>query len=134
MTAQGVATQASDREGGLSPAELRQQNHRFAHTGGVSQTSGQRGFLPAFLDQATGISYLARFPDGRPAPMHLLDGLPEELIQQRSHSGRVHSLKTSVVAGFLRRGRFFTREQAARALRLAERIHSLRQPAQQQSA
>jgi len=127
MTAQGIAAQSTDQERRLSPTELRRQNRHFANTGGVSQLSTGRGFLPAFLDQATGISYLARYPDGRPAPMHLLEGLPEELIQRRGHSGRVHSLKASVVAGFVRRGRFFTREQAARALRLAERIHCLRQ-------
>ena len=45
---------------------------------------------------ATGSIHLLRFADGRRAPIHLLDGLPKRLA--------------------LRRGRFYTREQAAMAM------------------
>lgn len=126
MKSQRTASEQIDQDGRLSPMELRRQNRRFANTGGISEQNANRGFMPAFLDRSTGHSYLARFADGRPAPMHLLEGLPEELIMQRDPGGRVHGVKDSVVAGFVRRGRFFTREQAARAMRLAQRIHQLR--------
>ncbi len=108
----------------LSTDTLRRQNVTFRGSGGVSEENRSSGFAPAFLDSETGNIYLARFADGRQAPMHLLDGLPNELIITRQSSGTVSAVKATVIAGFLRRRRFFTREQAARALCLAERIHA----------
>jgi len=92
---------------------LRRQNLAFKGTGGVSAGNRCRGFAPAFLDTETGGVYLARFADGRPAPVHVLDGLPRELIVSRDPDGRCRDVKRSVVAGFVRAGRFYTREQAA---------------------
>ena len=73
------------------------------------------GFRPAFYDRATDHAALARFADGRPAPMHLLDGLPDEWVVERDAAGRVRAIKESVIAGFIRNGWFYTREQAAAA-------------------
>lgn len=47
------------------------------------------------------------------APMHLLDGLPRELIRQRSASGRPIAVSRRLISGFERDGRFYTRAQAA---------------------
>ena len=88
------------------------QNRAFAGTPGVSQVNRRRGFLPGFLDRATGSVYLSRHADGRPATVHLLDGLPEELVVARTHSGQVAAIKGTVVAGFVHEGQFYTREQA----------------------
>ena len=107
----------------LTTGALRRQNVVFRGSGGVSEENRSSGFAPAFLDMETGNVYLARFADGRQAPMHLLDGLPQELVIARQDSGTVSAVKATVVAGFLRRSRFFTREQTARAMRLAQRIH-----------
>ena len=101
----------------LTPERLRRENSVFAGTGGVSQGNRSSGFLPAFYDAESGSVEVARFSDGAPAPMHLLDGLPEEWIQRQRPSGRVVAVKDSVVAGFLCQGRFYTREQAARAMK-----------------
>jgi hypothetical protein len=100
----------------LTTQTLKRQNLAFVGTGGVSQENRSAGFQAAFHDLASGRSALARFADGRPAPMHLLDGLPEEWVVQRDATGRVSAIKDTVIAGFLRNGRFFTREQAAAAL------------------
>lgn len=97
----------------LSTQVLRRQNLAFKGTGGVSAGNRSQGFAPAFLDTETGSVYLARFADGRPAPMHLLDGLPRELIVSRDAAGRCLAVKRSLVAGFVQAGRFYTREQAA---------------------
>lgn len=51
--------------------------------------------------------------DGRPAPMHLLEGLPPAVVTARDATGRVIALKSTVLAGFVRAERFYTREQAA---------------------
>jgi hypothetical protein len=100
----------------LTTETLRKQNLAFAGTGGVSEGNRSSGFRPAFHDLASGRTALARFADGSPAPMHLLDGLPGEWIVKRDASGRISAIKDSVIAGFVRNGLFYTREQAAAAL------------------
>ena len=74
------------------------------------------GFTPAFLDYATCTIYPSRFADGRAAPMHLRDGLPDEVVVSRSLLGRVLATKATLVAGFERGGFFYTRTAAARAI------------------
>ncbi len=96
----------------LSLARLREQNRRYRGSGGVSAGNRGAGFRPAFLDRGTGLVYLSRFPDGSPAPVHVLDGLPAELIVERSASGRVAAVRDTVVAGFIRDGRFLLRDEA----------------------
>ena len=98
----------------LTVTRLAAQNRRFEGTGGVSGENRTLGFLPAFADICTGAVYLSRFADGRLAPMHLLEGLPEKIVEQRGSGGRVTMIKDSVIAGFVRDGQFYTREQAAR--------------------
>jgi hypothetical protein len=92
---------------------LEQENRRYRNTGGVSAVNRSQRFIPAFCDSATGQAYRSRFADGRPAPIHLLDGLPESLVLERTSEGLVTAAKGSVIAGFLREGQFYTREQAA---------------------
>jgi hypothetical protein len=110
----------------MTPQELQDQNQRFEDTGGISKDNGALGFLPAFCDTQTGTVYLSRFRDGRLAPIHLLDGLPEELVIQHTPSGQVIVVKASVMAGFVYGGRFLTREQAAQAVREHDRSHPIR--------
>ena len=100
----------------MTPQRLMEQNRCFKGTGGVSQENCSGGFLPAFSDTRTGMVYLSRFADGRLAPMHLLDGLPAELIVSCNASGRVVATKDCIQAGFVRQGQFYTREQAALAV------------------
>jgi hypothetical protein len=81
-------------------------------TGGVSSENRSLGFRPAFQDTRTGETYPSTFADGRPAPFHLLDGLPEDLVLARDRYGRASRVIGSIVAGFLREGIFYTRAQA----------------------
>jgi hypothetical protein len=46
----------------------------------------------------------------------MMDGLPESLITARSASGRAAAVKRTVIAGFIKEGHFYTREQVASAL------------------
>ena len=92
---------------------LKTENQVFWGTGGRSEENRSICFRPAFMDMQTSLVYPSRFADGRPAPFHMLDGLPDEMVMARDVSGRVASIKTSVISGFLRMGRFFTREEAA---------------------
>ncbi len=104
------------RPAGLTAEALRRQNRVFRGTGGVSAGNRAQGFAPAFRDTRTGTVYRARFADGRPAPAHLLEGLPPALVVERDAGGRATALHAAVTAGFVRGTRFFTREQAALAM------------------
>ena len=99
----------------MNEQRLLQENAVHAGTGGVSRGNARMGFRPAFLDVATLTIYPSRFADGRPAPFHLLDGLPDEVVTDRLASGRAVAAKASVISGFERGGFFYTREAAARA-------------------
>lgn len=98
----------------VSPLSLQRENREFHNTGGRSEENRPLGFRPAFKDVASGVVYDSRFADGRPAPFHLLDGLPEEVVLERDSRGRVGRVKASIVSGFVLGGRFYTREEAAR--------------------
>jgi hypothetical protein len=100
----------------LTASLLHHQNLAFQGTGGVSAGNRAQGFTPAFLDTDTGIIHLARYADGRPAPMHLLEGLPSELFLSCGAAGESTAVKPSLIAGFIRTGLFYTREQAARCV------------------
>lgn len=100
----------------ITRKRMRRENLAFAGTGGISPVSRKASFEPAFRDDATGQVELSRYANGDLAPMHLLDGLPADWIIERDQDGRACALKASIVAGFVRDGEFYTREQAARAL------------------
>ena len=99
----------------MNKSTLREQNAAFIGTGGCSQVNSSLGFRPAFFDFATQTLYPSRFADGRPAPFHLLEGLPDEVIADRAPSGRVTSTRPTLMSGFERNGYFYTRTAAARA-------------------
>ena len=99
----------------MNETAIRKENVAFAGTGGRSEENRNLGFRPAFFDFGTQTIYLSRFANGRPAPFHMLDGLPEEVVVDRSPSGRVISAKATLISGFERNGFFYTRSAAARA-------------------
>jgi hypothetical protein len=97
----------------LTRNRIRRENLAFAGTGGVSPENRCRRFAPAFRDEVTGQVELSRYANGCIAPMHLIDGLPREWICDRDCQGRPAAVKATIIAGFVRDGRFYTREQAA---------------------
>jgi hypothetical protein len=99
----------------MNPELLRRENTFHIGTGGRSQENTSLGFRPAFLDFATQTIYPSRFADGRLAPFHLLDGLPDEVVVDRLACGRVTAAKATLISGFVRNGFFYTRTAAARA-------------------
>ena len=100
----------------LTVEVLKQENRVFRGTGAVSAECRGQAFRPAFRDTRTGLVYLSRYADGRPAPLHLLAGLPGELAVSRNGHGHVLAVDGAVVAGFVRDGLFYTRDEAARAI------------------
>ncbi|WP_432695903.1 hypothetical protein ACQUQP_15360 [Marinobacterium sp. YM272] len=86
----------------------------FRDSYGVSEHNAPFKFVPAFQDAVSGRVELSRFRDGRIAPFHTLDGVPEEWIVSRNKKGKVESVKASVVSGFLYQERFLNREEAVK--------------------
>lgn len=84
--------------------------------GGGSEAHPDLGFRAAFFDCATGSIYLSRHRDGRIASSHLLDGLPEEVVLVRTPCGGVAAAKSTLIAGFERKGFFYTRTAMSRAV------------------
>src|SRR6266446_4031456 len=78
----------------LTKISLALETAHYRGTGGVSENNRSLGFQPAFIDRETEIVHLSRFPDGRLAPCHLLDGLPPELVLARDEQGRVARVKS----------------------------------------
>ena len=76
----------------------------------------ETGFQPAFFDFLTQTIYISCFADGTPAPFHILEGLPRELIVDRARSGRVVSTKATLLTGYERNGYFYTVKSAERAI------------------
>lgn len=97
----------------MTALRLKEQNRIYGGTRGVSQGCRQQGFRPAFRDTTTGEIHLSVFADGRPAPVHVLDGLPRNWVLVRGGRDRVLAVKETIVAGFVRRGRFYTRGELA---------------------
>lgn len=97
----------------LDCSVLIEEECAFRGTGGISQENEAFGFRPAFKDTETNIVYLACFRNGRPAPIHVLDGLPGVVVQSRDTRGYVLEVKGTMVTGFVRDGIFYTRQEAA---------------------
>jgi hypothetical protein len=110
-----VVNRENDMTGGVSDVRLRLENLLFRGTGGRSEENRNLGFRPAFFDYATQRLYLSCYRNGLPAPVHLLHGLPDEVVCERAENGRVVHTKPTLVAGFVRNGFFYTRRAAARA-------------------
>ena len=108
-------------KGMMTELRLRKETETYRGTGGTSEEGRSRGFEPAFLDTETELVYPSCFADGRRAPCHLLDGLPDELVSERRMDGGVAAVKASLISGFVRYGRFYTRDEAAN-------LSSLEQP------
>ncbi len=111
-----TSSAATTGDAPLTADALRRENRIFGNCGGTSASNRNLGFVPAFLDTATNYVYRACFRNGQPAPVHLLDGLPADLVICQAEDGRVTAVKPSVISGFLRGNRFYTREQAAAAV------------------
>ena len=97
---------------------LEQETIAYQGSGGISDNNRSFGMRPAFRNNETGRVYPSRFADGRLAPIHLIDGLPDELVVARSAAGRVTSVKNSVQSGFTLNDCFYDRDEAARYLQV----------------
>jgi hypothetical protein len=92
---------------------VRTASDEYIGTCGESATAKKVKFLPAFRSSLDGRIERARFPNGQPAPMHLIGGLPQEWAVRCDLEGCVLEISEDIEAGFVRDDRFYTREEAA---------------------
>ena len=97
----------------MTPDTLKKENRHFKNTGGISQNNAHASFRAAFKDERTGEVHLSRFANGAVAPIHMLDGLPKQLVKSSTKDGRVVRARKTITSGFERMGEFFTRAEAA---------------------
>lgn len=97
----------------MTGLRLTEQNRIYRGTRAVSRGCRQLGYRPAFQDTTTGEIHLSAFADGRPAPVHILDGLPGSWVLARDRRERVLAVKDTVIAGFVHQGRFYTQGELA---------------------
>ena len=116
QAAEKLGEQKKKTRGILSRQLLRRENQAYAGTPGISQNNNGMGFVPGYCDTQTGETIISRFADGRPCPVHTLDGLPLSWVALRDASGRVLSAREGIIAGFILDGCFYTRAQAAEML------------------
>jgi hypothetical protein len=102
-----------DRHACLDRAMLKRENRAYGGGPGVSDGCREHDFKPAFLDQETGMVYLSRHPDGHVSSLHMLDGLPDEVVTARYANGTVSKAKNTLISGFLTGCTFYTRQEAA---------------------
>jgi len=66
------------------------------------------GFMPAFKNLHDEQVRLSQDHHGELSLMHLFDGLPESWIKEKDEKGAALTLKSEIIAGFLRNAEFYT--------------------------
>lgn len=74
------------------------------------------GFIPAFRHQQSGEIRLSLLENGDAASVHLIGGLPRHWLTDHGRGRPAYRLATGIIAGFVRKGRFYSRKQALASL------------------
>lgn len=97
----------------MTQERLELETEIYEDSGATSTHCRPYGFRPAFYDTQSRLIHMSRFSDGRLAPIHLLDGLPEQVVVARDSDGRIEAVKESIISGFEMYGRFYTRDEVS---------------------
>ena len=100
----------------LSQSQVNQQYYNYQQSGSAIFSDAAFGFMPAFMDIITEEIHLSTHDDGMPAVLHVLDGLPLSWIDAWGEDGRADSVRTGVIAGFMRAGHFYTIDEILNSL------------------
>ena len=101
----------------MSQSQLSEQQGAYEKLGSTVFGDAGFGFMPAFMDLDNEETHLAAFENGMPSVVHILDGLPDYWISERDEQGKAVSLRTGVIAGFMRNGSFYTLSEILNTLR-----------------
>jgi len=75
------------------------------------------GFLPAFKNLKDQQVHLSRDQNGEISVMHLFNGLPECWIKEKDEQGIALTLKSEIIAGFMRNAEFYTLSEIVNTIR-----------------
>ncbi|MCW9012747.1 MAG: hypothetical protein OQL06_03115 [Gammaproteobacteria bacterium] len=101
----------------MSQSQLAEQQGAYDQMSSTIFGAAGFGFMPAFMDLHNKETHLAAYEDGMPSVVHILDGLPDYWISERDELGKAVSLKSGVIAGFMRNGCFYTLNEIINDLR-----------------
>ncbi|MCB1754154.1 MAG: hypothetical protein KDJ38_01445 [Gammaproteobacteria bacterium] len=74
----------------------------------INLSEFSQGFIPAFRDLENDETHMSVSADGSITTEHQFDNLPIEWVEEWDERGYAISLKPTIIAGYLRDGRFFT--------------------------
>ncbi len=94
-----------------------QQQDACHYFNGVVFSDISFGFMPAFKNLKDQQIHLSKDINGELSVMHLFDGLPDHWVHEKDKQGVALTLKSEIVAGFMRNAQFYT---------LGEILHSIR--------
>ncbi|VAW66992.1 hypothetical protein MNBD_GAMMA09-1452 [hydrothermal vent metagenome] len=101
----------------MSHYQVVQQQGIYHRFNGATFSDISFGFMPAFMHLKEQQVHLSKTIDGELSVMHLFDGLPDHWIDEKDSRGKALSLKSEIIAGFMRNAQFYT---------LSEIIHDIR--------
>lgn len=112
----GELKDAYDR-GELTMKKVAEGTEGHRERGGIASKARDSGFYPAFRDSETGEVYRSAIG------VHVFDGLPDEIVTMRDEDGPT-ALKSSVTEGFVKDGKFFTREEASQSMERMKKVRA----------
>lgn len=92
----------------ISSTALQEQKSTYQKLSGVDISDLCVGFLPAFRDLTTHETHLSMTPEGQVSPIHLIESLPIDWVDEWDDKGRAVTLRSTIIAGFFRGERFYT--------------------------
>lgn len=92
----------------MSHHQAVQQKGRYHHLNGAVFSDVSFGFMPAFKNLIDQQIHLSTDAHGELSVMHLFDGLPDHWINEKDAQGKALTLKSDIIAGFMRNARFYT--------------------------
>ena len=101
----------------MSQSQLAEQRGVYDKLGGSVFRDASFGFMPAFMDLKNREIHLSAYADGMPSVIHIFDGLPGHWVEEWDDQGKAVALKSTVIAGFMRNGSFYTLKEIVNSLR-----------------
>lgn len=94
-----------------------QQQGTYYRFNGAVFSDVSFGFMPAFKNIKNQQTHISTDADGQLSVMHLLDGLPDSWIEEKDEKGKALTLKSEIIAGFMRNADFYTLNEIIQTVR-----------------
>jgi hypothetical protein len=92
----------------MSHHQAVEQQGAYHQFNGIVFSDISFGFMPAFKNLKDQQVHLSIDHNGELSVMHLFDGLPASWVSEKDSQGAALTLKSEIIAGFMRNARFYT--------------------------